>query len=791
MKSTFAVFVAALLAVPTITKAAITIDGSAADTQYGPAIVSQQLGTSTYKNTETNIDASGGSELDAAYGTISNGVLYLVLAGNLDSGGADASENAYDKLNIFFMTGPGGNHTLGTNYNWNVDFGHFNRLGTGGNDLADGSLGLTFDTGYAPNYWIGVTVGPAGPSPTMYVNYGMICSNCPGQNLGSVTPSNAPPANILVGTLGVLAALNNSNTNGVQQDGSGCYVNGAPFNPQNVKTGVELAIPLTAIGNPTGQVSVCAFITDDQYESMYNQVLAPINGGTLECQSSFSPSDAVDFSALPGTHTFTFTVPDCNAFLLSPTTTEFGSSGGASNVTVVDSGACTWTASSSAPWVTITSGASGTGNGTITYSVASNTTIDARTASFIVSGQFVTASVTITEDGKFLPPLGTIIIDGIAESGYGCPLAVQILGTGFGNSTGGNLQSNSGSELDAAYGLVKDGILFLVFAGNLESGNNRLDIFFSTGAPGQNTLTNVNPSVNSNTNSAWDSNNGLNAMGGATNGSTPGLTFDPGFAANYIISVNGGGSPYIFYVNYAQLWPGGTNSSGLATNGYFVGSTTTTNGTLALGANGLNPFGIQATINDSNTNGVSGGPGGGTGCTTNAQGVAESVAAAVVRTGVELGIPLAALGNPTGPIAVCAFINNTQHTYMSNQILGPIGPTTNTCQGQINLGVVGATSTINLGNLPGQHYFLVGPEMRVTNISVTNNNVNISYLTEANTNFLYRIERTKGNLSTNSVWVPISGYTNGTGGIIVQTDTGGGTNRPDELYRVRQTPNCQ
>jgi hypothetical protein len=80
--------------------------------------------------------------------------------------------------------------------------------------------------------------------------------------------------------------------------------------------------------------------------------------------------------------------------------------------------------------------------------------------------------------------------------------------------------------------------------------------------------------------------------------------------------------------------------------------------------------------------------------------------------------------------------------------------------------------------------------MRVTNISVTNNNVNISYLTEANTNFLYRIERTKGNLSTNSVWVPASGYTNGTGGIIVQTDTGGGTNRPDELYRVRQTPNC-
>ena len=66
----------------------LTIDGTA-DADYGSAIVSQQLGTSTYKNTETNVDAAGGSELDAAYGTISNGVLYLVLAGNMDSGGAD------------------------------------------------------------------------------------------------------------------------------------------------------------------------------------------------------------------------------------------------------------------------------------------------------------------------------------------------------------------------------------------------------------------------------------------------------------------------------------------------------------------------------------------------------------------------------------------------------------------------------------------------------------------------------------------------------------------------------
>jgi len=132
--------------------------------------------------------------------------------------------------------------------------------------------------------------------------------------------------------------------------------------------------------------------------------------------------------------------------------------------------------------------------------------------------------------------LSSIIVDGIAESAYGCPVAVQQIATGYGNSIGTNLMSNGGgSELDAAYGLVKDGVLFLTFAGNLENNFNKLSIFFMTGPGGQNTLTNVNPGVDS---------GGLNNMGATTNGVNPGLTFDPGFAANYWVSVTGGGTPY-------------------------------------------------------------------------------------------------------------------------------------------------------------------------------------------------------------------------------------------------------
>ncbi len=782
----WSVSIALMLALSSTVVKGFTIDGTA-DAGYGPAIVSQQLGTSTFKNTETNIDAANGSELDAAYGVISNGVLYLVIAGNLDTGGTDLTGNSFDKLNIFFMTGPGGDHTLGTNYSAAVDFGHMNNLGVNGGTQQNGDPGLTFDNDFAANYWIGVTVGPGGAGPKFNVNYEQVCAFCPGIFLGAVNPSNTPPNNIVVNAqTGIQAALNNSNTNGVQMDLNGCEANGAPFNPQNVRTGVELEIPLSAIGNPTGQVSICAFITDDQYESMYNQVLAPINGGPSECQGSFGDASGVNFSTLPGTHSFTITVPPCNAFLLNPTSASYGSGGGASNVTVVDSGACSWTMTSSVPWIVIASGGSGVGNGTVTYSVSSNTSINARTGTLALVGQFATASVSISQNGIVLPPLNGFTIDGTVDAGYGCPVAVQVLQTSFGKNTNTALIAATGSELDAAYGLVLDNTLFLLLAGNIQNNGNRVHIFFMTGPGGQNTLTNVNPNnFDPEGTGTLGNESMLNAMGPTNNPPGPALTIDPGFAPNYYIEdvCNAGTNSF----NFAQLWPGGTNSSGLATNGYFLGRTGTTNGTLT---GGTNPFLIQATVNNSNTNGVDAGVNHG-GCATNALGQQESIQALTVKTGIEIAIPLAALGNPTGAVAICAFIgNNTAGLQMSNQILGPFASS------DPGFCMMGPGRTTNmpyvvLSNYPGQHFFYVGPEMRLTSVGVSNNNVNVSYLTENNTNLLYRVERITGNYSTNSIWIPVTGFVPGTGGIITQTDTLGGTNKPGASYRIRQSPNCQ
>jgi hypothetical protein len=65
------------------------------------------------------------------------------------------------------------------------------------------------------------------------------------------------------------------------------------------------------------------------------------------------------------------TTPTCTYTISDPGET-FGPDGGSSSFTVFTSSSCSWTASDSASWITITSVTSGSGNRTIVYSVAPN-----------------------------------------------------------------------------------------------------------------------------------------------------------------------------------------------------------------------------------------------------------------------------------------------------------------------------------------------------------------------------------------------------------------------------------
>jgi hypothetical protein len=253
------------------------------------------------------------------------------------------------------------------------------------------------------------------------------------------------------------------------------------------------------------------------------------------------------------------------------------------------------------------------------------------------------------------------VIDGSWDPIYRV-LAIQNTQTGFGDSNLGAVDYANGSELDVAYGIVKDGWLYLLLAGNLESNFNKLEIFFDTRPGGQNRLRGDNPDVDF---------NGLNRMG--DDGSGNGLTFDADFEADFWIGVTGGGSPYRLYANYAELGSPGV--------GLYLGNTgAVSDGVLV---DGNNPFGICVTINNSNTGGVTGGTGLGNG--------------ADVMTGVELAIPLNAIGNPTSSFKVCVFINGLFHDYLSNQVLAGIG----------GGGNLGEPRLVNFGNIPGEQYFWV------------------------------------------------------------------------------------
>jgi len=79
-------------------------------------------------------------------------------------------------------------------------------------------------------------------------------------------------------------------------------------------------------------------------------------------------------------------------FSLSGSDRSFDATGGTGNVSVDTSSGCAWSATSSASWLTVTSGASGTGTGAVVFQVAANTTGQARTASLSIGGQTFTVN---------------------------------------------------------------------------------------------------------------------------------------------------------------------------------------------------------------------------------------------------------------------------------------------------------------------------------------------------------------------------------------------------------------
>ena len=78
------------------------------------------------------------------------------------------------------------------------------------------------------------------------------------------------------------------------------------------------------------------------------------------------------------------------AYSLSPLSVSTGGSASTSNVLVFTTIGCSWTAASNDPWLSVASGQSGTGSGTVTLGVTTNTTGSARAGTATIGGQIFT-----------------------------------------------------------------------------------------------------------------------------------------------------------------------------------------------------------------------------------------------------------------------------------------------------------------------------------------------------------------------------------------------------------------
>jgi len=163
----------------------------------------------------------------------------------------------------------------------------------------------------------------------------------------------------------------------------------------------------------------------------FNTVLAIPNGSTgivgyLNFQVVGSPGSTslmtpqnIDFSNTANQHGTapakigTFSVTGCT-YSISPTSQSFGDIGGSGSVSVTSPDDCSWTATSNDAWITVTSGDSGSGSGTVGYSAAANPDASSRTGTMTIAGE----TFTVSQDG--MTSNNIIQNPGFEEHLHGC-----------------------------------------------------------------------------------------------------------------------------------------------------------------------------------------------------------------------------------------------------------------------------------------------------------------------------------------------------------------------------------
>jgi autotransporter-associated beta strand protein len=556
-------------------RAAVTVNGTV-DADYGPAIAVQTNNTQFGDNANGDGTSSGGSELDAAYATIQGGNLFLMLTGNL--------QNNFNHLNIFIANARDG-----------AGQSTINTQGTLGS-----MNGSKFSAGFKATYALDINGGGNAGSVNEFVDqYNLSDPNTQSAHrfLGGFAANDGGAHNLQ----GLTFSFTNTNTAGVV-GGSVSAANQA--NASAVTTGLEIEIPLAALGSPHGNIQVLADINGGGNGFLSNQFLAGLplpavgnigGGGTPYSGAGSSKFDLsgtanqwfnVAVSA-PPTATYTAWTPAAGGSFgtginwnggaaphLSGDTATFGTSATAPSTVTLDGnqtvGQIILLGSQK---YTIAQGTSGTLSIDDTANASPNPFITAASGNHEISAPLSLANgVTLEAYGN-----SSLIVSGSigGTGGITKSSAGSVILSGA-NTYSGNTTINAGTlELDNS-NAASGGSIFI---GDPSVDNQQATL--NVGASG---LTIGNPIT---VNSDGSGNTTSRLISGSFSSGTSTLSGNVNITAGLVLSANGGGTLALggTVSGNGPLTKNGTGTVALSGNNSYTGTMAVHAGTLELDSN--------------------------------------------------------------------------------------------------------------------------------------------------------------------------------------------------------------
>ena len=165
------------------------------------------------------------------------------------------------------------------------------------------------------------------------------------------------------------------------------------------------------------------------------------NGTYVGFLGARAPASANRTDSVPVT--LTVSAPPPCTYAVNPAQGSVAAAGGSGSFSVVAPAVCPWTAITSTPWITITSGSSGAGSGGVGYSALSNGGTLPRTGSITVNGQTHTViqfgsacSFAISPSTLNATATGGTAFIAVTASGSSCPWTASGLGATPSSGTG-------------------------------------------------------------------------------------------------------------------------------------------------------------------------------------------------------------------------------------------------------------------------------------------------------------------------------------------------------------------